>query len=269
MEKAVADAWLHLAISCGLLLAFGWVFVWLMSTVPTSVFAGALRWMPNFFKAMIQVPLGDLASPLGRISVLLVHLITILVCIGWALGRGSNSVSGEIGRGTMDLLLSLPVRRVSVLVAPAVVAAVGAALLVGALLAGVSIALWLVKFEEPVSVWRLLPGAANLFCLTFCVTDITTLVSSLGRDRWRTIAIAGGIYVAEFIIDMVRRIWTHGAWLKYGTLLSAFRPQEMIFLPAGQRAMIWQCDGVLIALGLVCYLLAAVALARRDIPAAR
>ena len=128
-KKAVSDAWLTLVVSSVLPILFCWVFVWLMSFFDVGKWSGLLNLMPNFVQPMLGMPLAKLASPAGQLSILFAHLVTILVCVGWAVGRGSDSISGEIGRGTMDLLLSLPVWRFSVMAVPAVVAAVGAAVL--------------------------------------------------------------------------------------------------------------------------------------------
>jgi len=173
-KKAVADAWLTLAVSSAILILFCWVFVWLMSLFDVGAWSSLLNLMPNFLQPMLGVPLARLASPAGQLSILFAHIVTILVCAGWALGRGSDSISGEIGRGTMDLLLSLPVWRVSVMIVPAVVAAIGSAVLAAAVLAGLALGLACIRFHNPPPLGPFLPGAANLFAMTFCFTGITT-----------------------------------------------------------------------------------------------
>jgi ABC-2 type transport system permease protein len=268
-KKAVADAWRQGLVSCLLLFGFSLLFVWLMKQIPAGAFGTMLRWLPDFFRDIVQVPIAALATPLGQLSVLYVHVVTILVCVGWALGRGSDSIAGEIGRGTMDLVLSLPIRRPAVIVAPAVVAALGGSLIVASLWLGAAVGLRLMHFDGGVSPLGLLPGAINLWCMVFCLTGITTLVSSLGRDRWRTIAVAAGVYVLSLIVEMVRRIWKAGDVLKYATFLSAFRPQELILVARPDESIALRCNGALLAVGLLCYLAAAIILARRDIPTAR
>ncbi len=267
-KKAVSDAWLHLAICSAILILFAWVFVWLMSQIDLRFLEIMLKMLPPFMKKMIGFEVDELATTLGRLSVLYIHVITMLVCVGWALGRGSDSVSGEIGRGTMDLILSLPVRRVTVIIAPGVVASLGAVVLAGSVLAGTTLGLLTVDLPGNVSPWQLLPGAVNLSCMTFCLTGATMFISSFNRDRWRTIALSGGFFVVSFIIEMVWRLWPGGDWLKYFTFLSAFQPQRLI-LKKEIGSLAWQCNAVLLGLGLIAYLAAAIVLSRRDIPAAR
>ena len=274
-KKAVADAWLHLAISCALLFLFSWVFVWLMSRLPVNMLPALFRWLPDFMKSLIPVPVELLMSPVGQISVIYVHVVTQIVCVAWALGRGSDSISGEIGRGTMDLLAALPIRRASLLLPPAVIAATGAALLAASILAGTAVALKLVDFKQPVSVAAFAPGAINLVCLTFLLTGLTAAVSACTRDRWRTMAIAGGLFVLAVIVELVRRVWREpdwpaqwqpAVWMKYLTFMSAYQPQELILIEKARVELTWVYNGTLLGLGLAAYAIAAIVFTYRDIP---
>jgi len=268
-RKAVLDARLQLAVSGLLLLLFAWVFVWFSSLFKVGAWSALLKFMPDFFQSMLGVPVAKLATPAGQVSVLYVHAITQLVCVAWAVGRGSDSISGEIGRGTMDLILSLPVRRVSVMIAPAVVATVGAAVLVASVWVGTAIGLLTVDLGGRADAAEFLPGAINLFCMTFFLTGVTTLVSSFSRDRWRTIFTVLGFFVVSFILKMIARVWRQGWWLNYLTFLSLYRPQELILMRETSGTAALRYNLTLVGLGLVGYAAAGVILARRDIPAAR
>jgi ABC-2 type transport system permease protein len=268
-KKAVSDAWLTLAVSSGLLMLFCWLFVWLMSFFDAGKWGSLLGLLPNFLQPMMGAPLAKLASPAGQLSVVFGHPVTILICVGWAVGRGSDSISGEIGRGTMDLLLSLPVWRISVMVVPAVVATLGAAVIAASVWLGLAIGLLCVRYPNPPPLRQFLPGSVNLFVMTFCFTGIATLVSSCNRDRWRTIVLAGGFFVVSAIVKVVAQMWPHGAWLNYFTFLSVFRPQELILSPPAGAWPGLRYDLALIALGLLAYAIAALIFWRRDIPSPR
>ena len=267
--KALSDAWRQLLASVVLLTLFSWLFVWLMSLFKVGAFGIFLNLLPGFVEPMIGVPLKLLASPVGQLSILYIDVVTLLVCVGWALGRGSDSVSGEIARGTMDLILSLPVWRVTVLVVPAIATALGSMLLAASVQLGIMIGLACVRFEPSPASAEFLPGTINLFCMTFCFTAITTLVSSWGRDRWTTIGVAGGFFIFSLIVKLVARMWPNGKWLFSLSFLSAFDPQNLILMPetAGRTAM--RYDLTLLGLGLACYVAAAVIFNHRDIPGPR
>jgi len=268
-KKAVSDAWLQLLISSVILVLFAWVFVWLMSQLPDRAFGAFLRWLPNWIEPLFGVPLGKLARPTGQLSLIYVHVVTALVCVGWAVGRGSDSISGEIARGTMDLILSLPVRRASILVAPAVVATLGAAVLPGAILLGTQLGLLTFRFSDGVSTRQFLPGAINLFCLIFFMTGMTTFISSWNQNRWRTISLAAGFYVVSVIVELIGRLWKWGSWLKYCSFSTAFQPHKLILQPEETGVFAWSYNVPLVALGLIAFAAAAVILSYRDIPAGK
>jgi len=268
-KKTVWEAWRSLLICSALLILFAWLFVWLMSQFQLGTFGLVLRMIPKFMQTALGVPVADLATRTGQFSILFVHVVTLLVCIGWALARGSASIAGEIGRGTMDLILSLPIWRPTLVVAPAVVAAAGSAVLAASVCAGLGIGLVTVDVGEPLALKQFLPGAVNLFFMTFAFTGITMLISACSRDRWHVMAIAGGVFIASLIIKMVARLWSAGEWLRYLSFLTAFEPQQLILLgsQAGPSAL-WY-NGTLLGLGLACYFAAAAVLWYRDIPAAK
>jgi ABC-2 type transport system permease protein len=268
-SKALSDAWRQLLASVLLLTLFSWLFVWLMSLFPIGGVGIILKWLPGFVQSIVGVPLALLATPVGQVSILYVHVVTLLVCVGWALGRGSDAVSGEIARGTMDLILSLPVWRVTVLLVPSAVTTVGSMLLAAAVQLGTIMGLACVHFEQPVRASALLPGAVNLFCMIFCFTAITTLVSSWSRDRWATIGVAGGFFIFSLIVKLIARMWPAGKWLFGLSFLSPFEPQELILLPDPSGRTAGQYNLTLLGLGLACYVAAAVIFSRRDIPGPR
>lgn len=267
-KKAVSDLWLLLAVSAALLVLFGWVFVWFTSLFQLGAWGTLLSVMPSALKPMFGVPIAQLASPAGQISVVFVHPITLLVSMGWAVGRGSDAVSGEIGRGTMEHLLALPVRRAWLIVVPAVCSTLGAAVLATALWLGVWLGIATVELHASLGVRQFLPGAVNLFALTFCMTGLTAFCSSWDHNRWRTMALAVGLYVVSFLVWLVVRVWPAGWWLKYLTFLTAFEPQQLILMPTVQ-SVAWRYHGTLLAIGLLSYATAAVILTFRDIPQPR
>lgn len=274
-NKAVSDAWRQLAVGCVVLILFSWIFVWLMSMIQLGAWGALLNLMPSFVEPIMGVPVKELVRPTGRLSMLYVHVVTLLVCVGWAVGRGSDPICGEIGRGTMDLIASLPIWRAAVLLVPAVVSTFGAVFLPTSVLLGTTLGLLMFDLGGDVPISRFIPGAINLFCMTFCLTAITTLLSSFNRNRWRTISLAVGVFVVSLILKLIGRLWQPesqlGHYLRdlftYGSFLSAFHPQRLILMPEETGWLAPKYNLTLIGLGLVCYTVAAIIFTRRDVPA--
>jgi len=267
-KKSVNESSYQLLTSCMLLVAFAWVFVWLSSLFDAGPLRTILNLLPGFVQPLVGVPLADLATPAGRASVIYVDVVTLLICIGWAIGRGSSAVSGEIARGTMELVLTLPVRRHTVIIVPAIVAALGSGILALSVWLGTWLGLLTVGWHREASIWQFLPGVINLFAMTFCLTGLATFLSSWDRDRWRTIWLGGGLFIISTMFKMVARLWAPGDWLKYLSFLTAFEPQQLILMEGAWSRTMW-LSGTLVGLGLLSYLAAILVFTWRDIPVPR
>jgi len=272
-RKAFADAWFQLLVTSVVGVLFAWLFVWLTSLFPLGAWTRILQWLPagiqGFLRAWFGVELVDLASLTGRVSFLYLHVVTVLLFLSWAVGRGSYTPSGGIADGTMEFILTLPVRRVWVLVVPAIVSTLGVVVLAASIWAGTWIGLATVRLEEELSIWLFLPGAVNLFAMAFCIAGVTTLLSSWDHDRWRTIWLAVGFFVVSAIIKLIARTWAPGAWLRYFSFLTAFEPQQLILMRQEAWSASISYNAPLLIVGLVAYVAAAVVLSRRDIPVPR
>ncbi len=268
-RKAVSDVWVQLLISSLILVAFSWLFLWMMSTIKADLAVALLKAMPGFIQRILGVPIPELVTPTGWISIIFVHIVTLLVCGGWAVGRGSDPISGEIGRGTLDMLVALPVWRPTLIMIPAVVATLGAAVLAASILLGIALGLYTVEIHKEVRLVQFVPGAINLFAMIFCLTGITTLLSSISHDRWRTIAIAVCLYLVSLIVELICRVWPAGAWLHYCTFLCTFKPQELILMQGNSLWTQVTYNAVLLGIGLICHAGGIAIFSRRDIPTAR
>lgn len=265
--KTASEAcWLLLSCASALF-AFAWLFVWLVSLIKLPDFRSILGMLPPQFQNLIGLSLAEAASPAGRIGLCYVDPAILLVSGAWAVARGSDAVSGEIGRGTMEMLLAQPVRRIAVLWTQAAVTIAGAAVISLAAWLGTCIGLHTVTLDEQIDAWQYAPSAVNLFALTFFVAGISTLASSWDRYRWRTIGIVCGFYMVELIVKIVYRMAPDLDWLRFCTFLGAYEPQAMAARPETAWELSLGYDATLIALGLAAYLFATVIFCRRDLPA--
>ncbi len=263
------------------LVVFAWLFIWAMSLLKATAMAEIVEILPDFIKRSLGEELYLYTTKAGQVSIVFRHLVTLLVCLGWAVAKGSDTVSGEISRGTMEHLLVLPLPRGTLLLVPSVLATLGAALLALSVWVGLALGLRTVERFSDLSAWTFVPGAVNLFCLTFAMGGLSTLLSSMDHDRWRTIWLATGVFIIESIISMVAYVWPAGWWLHWLSFLSAFEPQRLILKPEAVWTLslgslgavrwplgVWY-NGVLLVLGLVWYGAAWVIFVHRDIPVAQ
>ena len=225
-KKACSEGfWLLCICALGLFL-FCFIRVWFISRMEMSRFASIIGELWSDIEKFSTVPLAHLLTYPGRIAVVYNEPLVVLIMTVWAVSRGSDVVSGEISRGTMEMLLAQPTSRLQILWSQAVVGLLGVVVLCVATLAGTatgihtfrikespqspSIKIPGLKFDVPLpflppksteptytpmsqkaDTRQMLPAAINLGALGVFLLAFTTLMSSWDRHRWRTIGIFG------------------------------------------------------------------------------
>jgi ABC-2 type transport system permease protein len=267
-KKAVGETWLLLVSLCTLLFAFAWVYVWLISKIELPALLQFLTGGLKDLERLSGVPFQDVATPEGRIALGFVDPLVHLAVIVWAIGRGSDAVAGELERGTLEMLVAQPVRRLSIYLSKAVVAVVGLVVICIALWCGMAVGISLIVKESD-RVWPAMyvPPAINVFGLGFAVAGIAAFVSSLDRYRWRTIGIMGAFYAVAVVLKVIARMAPGWERLGYASVFWPFEPQRMVANTDAAWPLMWEYNTPLILVGIAGYVAGAVIFCRRDLPA--
>lgn len=266
-KQTFADCRGMLACSCALMFCFHWLFVWLSSKIDLGALGMFLVQLPKEFQKISPIPMADIATPAGRVGLAYVDPVAIIAATAWGIARGSDAVSGPLGRGTMEMLLAQPVRRITVLLVHAAVTTFGAAMIGLYAWTGTAVGLETVNLKASISPLLYIPPAANLAALAFFMASITTMLSSFDRYRWRTIGISAGFYVISLIFKLVARMASGWERLIYASFLGAFEPLLFINGTDQPWRMALQYNGVLVGLGSLAYIVAAIVFCKRDLPA--
>ena len=274
LKKCVHDTkWLLLGCSAAVL-SFCWLRVWIVSRLDTSRFKTILDLLPGDWQRFTPVDFEWLVTYQGRVALAYDELI-VVVCVSiWAISRGSDAVSGEIGRGTMEMLLSQPVGRAKLLWTNAGVTVAGVAAIAFAAWLGNWIGIqttWieervmpefqfpiplpvvgsaipipfakgevqLTSMAEKINPALLLPASVNLFALGTMLAGFTTLMSSWDRYRWRTIGIVVGIYVVQVMIKLAGLASDNWEWLLYCSVFTAYEPEFMVRIADASPESVW------------------------------
>jgi ABC-2 type transport system permease protein len=266
--KAARESWSLLASLAVLLFAFAWVYVWLISKIELSVLLQFLIGGLKDLERLSGVPFKDVATPEGRIALAFIDPLVHLGVIVWAISRGSDAVSGELERGTLEMLLAQPVSRLSIYTSKAVVAAVGLVLICFALWGGLAVGIALIV-KDTDRVWPAMyvPPTINVFGLGFAMAGVAALVSSCDRYRWRTIGIMGAFYAIAVILKVIARMAPGWEPIGYASIFWPFEPQRMVANNADAWRLLVEYNTPLIAVGLVSYFAGAIIFCRRDLPA--
>ena len=272
-KKSIRESkWLLFFLALGVF-AFCWLRVWLVGRVEMSRFAAIIGQLWDEIENFSTVPLSHLLTYPGRIAVVFNEPIVVLSMTVWTIARGSDAVSGEIGRGTMEMLLAQPVGRLQVLVSKTVVGVAGAAVLCGSAWLGTAVGISLVTVKETpppasfqipglkidvplpwgeqpepvrapmsdkVSPNTFLPALGNLFCLGFFLLGFTTLLSSWDRQRWRTIGVACAAWVVMMVVKAVGMAVDEVAWLQYFSFFTPYSPEWAVYVGANFPEAAWR-----------------------------
>jgi ABC-2 type transport system permease protein len=243
------------------LFAFAWVRVWVVSLLDMSQFQTILEQFRDFEK-FAPIDFDALFTYQGRVGLTFDEPIVILCTVIWCISRGSDVVSGELGRGTMEMLLSQPISRARLLWSHATVAVGGLALLCLIMWSGIGVGVMATSVDEtepppsvevPVFGWkiplpmaeptietfplsqRVNPGAFasstfNLFAFGFFLLGLSTLLSSMDRYRWRTVGLVMAIYVLQLVMFGLGKAAESLNWLKGLSFFNCYRPQQLSLL---------------------------------------
>jgi ABC-2 type transport system permease protein len=194
----------------------------LMSMYPTvressRELAQYMEQMPEAMKALFAGGSEDYSSPVGFLSAELFDFMLPLLFAILTIGMGARAIAGEEERGTLDLLLSTPIRRSSVILQKTVamiaalftlVAVTWAALVLGAALS-----------DMEISTGRITEAMASCFLLSLALGTLAMAVGALSGSRTAAIGVAAAVGVAAFLANALSSI---AEWLEPWRLLSWF-----------------------------------------------
>lgn len=260
IKKAMHEAAL-LFCACGLMVfVFCWARVWILSQFDLQQFRPLLDQLRPFEK-FSPVPLEQLLTYRGSLAMTFHEPVLILCILVWSIARGSDVVSGEINRGTLEMLLAQPITRWQLLWTQAVVGTLGLALLCLLVWLGLAVGIQtnsvreqiaptveltipftpfripvqigaaqevLTPMAEHVDARVLIAPSCQLFAFGFFVFCLSVMLSSFDRYRWRTLGIVIGVYIVQLLVLLLSRATTSMEWLGYFTFLSAYRPDSTV-----------------------------------------
>ena len=258
-KKFLAESILLLLACAVALFAFSWFRVWVVGELDTARFKQIVDMLPQDWRKFSSVDFDWLVSYLGRTALTLDEPMLLMIISIWAIVRGSDVVSGELSRGTMELVLAQPISRRRVYFQHmflTMCVSFGLCLLVWL---GMSIGVWTTAVEESfypelkipftsyalpltfmeakteqvpmrslVSPVQFYPGIINLFCFSVFVSCFAAFCSARDRYRWRTLGIVIGCYMVSAMVKLLAMSSEAFSWLRYVTVFGYYEPAPTI-----------------------------------------
>lgn len=163
--------------------------------------------------------------------------------------------AGEVDRGTVDVILGLPVSRWELFFSETVVWLGCAVVLLFAALGGNLLGSLGLPPDERPRLGKLLMVLLNVFCLYCTIGGLTWLVSSLSERRGRALTIVFLIILALFLVNYLAEFWKPLERIVFLSPLHYHRPVEILvsgtwpwhdlLVLLGAAALMWVTAGVI------------------------
>jgi len=273
LKRTWRDGRVLLAACAVTLLAFAWVRILIVASMETHQFQRLARNLPEIIQRLAPVPIDQLVSYPGLIGFTFEEPLAYLIMAVWTIARASDSVSGELGRGSLEMLLAQPVSRSRYLVTHLLITLLGIAILAGAAYAGTHLGIRTtgIRAQQPPRTWTvpffgtripapttggkpetvIIPmshyvkprlfviAALNYAALGVFLAGVTTAVSALDRNRGRTIGLIVGFYVIETVLELTGMAVEGCRWLLRLTFFAAYEPVAFVTASARNPAVAW------------------------------
>lgn len=284
LKKYINESLLLWGACAAMLVLFCWVRVWIVSQFELQRFEVFLEQLKPFEK-FSPVPLAQLLTYAGSIAMTFDEPVLILCVLVWSIARGSDVVSGEINRGTLELLLSLPIGRVRLMSLHAAVCVAGLIGLCGCVWLGlylgiqtnsvretvtpkIELSVPFVPMKVPLQIGNsktvfvplrdrinanmYAPAIFNLFGFGFVVLSFSVMCSAFDRFRWRTIGIVVSLYVIQLLLFLLSKSSESTGFCAALTFFSCYQPDAIVQLQRVEPTSGWAIlsDANILPLGL-------------------
>jgi len=215
----------------------------------------------NLIGAMIGTDVGGGLGPEMFAAIAWVHPVVLALVWAHAIVLCTRVPAGEVDRGTIDVLLALPVSRWQVFVTESLVWVGAAFSIIVAALLGNAVVARLGGNALDIAVTRLLPVAANLLAIATSVGAFAWLASCLSDRRGRALAVALLAVLASFLLNYLAPFWEPANRIAWLSVLRYHQPVRV--LQSGQ----WPFAdlGVLLGAAALMWVVAGTVFARRDL----
>lgn len=216
----------------------------------------------QFRNAILGVE-SSLSSSVSEIAYALAwsHPVLLLPLLAHAIIYTTRVPAGELERGTMDVLLGLPISRLGLLISESLAWILSASVLFAAIMLGSWIGTrWLKPDLHPD--WpRMAIVLANLAAVYAVIGAMAAAASACSDKRGRAVLVVMVITLASLVINFLALLWEPMGRLGFLSLLHYYRPA--LILRSGDWP--WADLGILLGIAAGLWILAAAVLSRRDL----
>jgi ABC-2 type transport system permease protein len=263
LDKSIREVWPMTLIISGGLLTLEILFARVLPTFYKNLSETVLQ--IEFIRQIIASYLGAEAAavigPAAMSAMVWVHPIVLTLVWVQAISVCTRVPAGEVDRGTIDVLLSLPVTRTNVYLTESFVWLASGLIVIAVGFLGNVIGGWPIEAKLIGTAGQRVWVCANLYALYVAVGGAAWLASSLCDRRGRAVGIVLAILIASFVLNFLAAFNETFKRLSFLSVMDYYRP---LFVLQGDTKPIKDII-VLISLGASCWLAGAIIFVRRDV----
>jgi hypothetical protein len=220
-----------------------------------------LEFVQDIFKGLLGTEVASALSPGAMNAIAWVHPIVLTLIWAQEISYCTRLPAGEIDRGTVDVLLGLPVSRLRVYLCESAVWLFSGCWMLGLGLLGNVAGGWLATTETENAADSVIIVVVNFYCLYMAVGGMTFFVSSLSDRRGPAMGVAFAMVLASFVLNFLAQFQETMESISFLSILSYYQPLLIL------RDSSWPITDIVVltTVGAVCWLMGAIVFARRDI----
>jgi ABC-type transport system involved in multi-copper enzyme maturation permease subunit len=251
-------------------LIFALVFVPLIQFLLIDVFTGLetkpfldsiMKMMPPQFKMIIGDQFFSSLSVEGAAGFGLNHPVVLTLLIVLITGITSKHIAGAIENGTMEMLLSLPVRRTTLILRLWLISALILVVVVVFALIGLYTGVVIYDHINAQFIDKVLRIGINLFFLMLVFMSFSLMISSFMKESGRASSLSAIVILILYFADILSSLWKPLEFFKPFNIFFYYQPQKLI---TGQRSLMDNLP-VLFSLSLIFLLISLWKFRKRDI----
>jgi len=218
----------------------------------------------DYFPSVVKIALGGKTLQVGNTPGLLAigyqHPFLLFLLMLFAIGVPTGMLAGEVQRGTMELILSRPVKKLHVYICAGLLTITGMFGLVMMMFLGTTAGTRIYEFIDPVPLDLFFRLAINGGLLASAVGAVALLAASFFRSRAIAVGVTAGFLLVNYFVSVLSQLWPRMYFL--------FRFTMFNYVSAPKLWRGWPLDdmGVLAAVMVIAALAGAIIWQRRDLP---
>jgi ABC-type transport system involved in multi-copper enzyme maturation permease subunit len=187
-----------------------------------------LPFAKSFLAALLGIDVDQEMTAQVLQSVVWVHPAVLALVWAHEIVFCTRIPAAEIDRGTIDVLLGLPVSRRSLYVAETLMWLATGCVVLAMGSAGYFVSAQRILPELRPGLDRVLMVLANLFGVYVAVGGLAFLVSACNSRRGPAIALVFTLVLASFLLTFLARFWTPAQQLEFLSVLHYYQPAQVL-----------------------------------------